>query len=405
MLKNGLGDLSQKDWIDSSTKAIDSGFAVQYESLIPALNDQLNKRMSSVNQKFEWVALTSISMLVLFCYLSFGAYAGIRRSVNDLRNVAENLANGNLTVEVRAFGSDELSSAMTSIKKAISTLRTMVSEIKINAGELSAASQGMEHTSTTLSGSSKKQSLEAQNMAAAVEQTSVSLSTMGMASDRVESSAVMAKSKASSAYESMGRVNLEMAALSDAVAATSNDVEVLGTLSKEISGIVGTIKGIAEQTNLLALNAAIEAARAGEMGRGFAVVANEVKKLAEHTSKSTVEIESNMMSIETLVSKAVDGMRNGSKIATGVVDKATAASKMMEDVQSIASEVESSVSSIVVSIKEQATASNLIAKSIEAVANGASVNLAEANVSEETAIKLNRLASELEQAVVKFRTQ
>jgi len=96
-----------------------------------------------------------------------------------------------------------------------------------------------------------------------------------------------------------------MKSMSDDTQAMSGKVDVLSERASQIGGIVQLIKEIADQTNLLALNAAIEAARAGEQGRGFAVVADEVRKLAERTTKATSEISGLVSHIqeETRVTK------------------------------------------------------------------------------------------------------
>lgn len=89
----------------------------------------------------------------------------------------------------------------------------------------------------------------------------------------------------------------------------SQKLEHLNTEASQVKNILSVIGDIADQTNLLALNAAIEAARAGEHGRGFAVVADEVRKLAERTQKSLVEINATINVIVQNISDATEQMR------------------------------------------------------------------------------------------------
>ncbi|RMD60554.1 MAG: HAMP domain-containing protein [Alphaproteobacteria bacterium] len=120
---------------------------------------------------------------------------------------------------------------------------------------------------------------------------------------------------------------------------TNRTMQKLAEVAERIGEIVGLINDIAEQTNLLALNATIEAARAGEAGKGFAVVANEVKGLAEQTSKATDEIRQQITEIREVTQSAVAAIGKIGDVIGEINDISSTISGSMEQQQHATDEI------------------------------------------------------------------
>lgn len=179
-------------------------------------------------------------------------------------------------------------------------------------------------------------------------------------------------------------------------------VTQLNNQAQGIAGIVSTIDDIADQTNLLALNAAIEAARAGEAGRGFAVVADEVRSLSSRTSDSTTEIQSMIANVQQSSMKAAELMNISAELASGSVNEADQAQKMIDEIMASVQQIEQMTQKISLATEDQLGVRDDINTSTITIKELADKLSNEAVSTESQVDELNRLSSNLQNETSKF---
>lgn len=328
----------------------------------------------------------------------------LEEEVSRLVAVLDSLAKGDLTVEVSVDNkNNDITRLKTQLVQMIHNLKHLLGQVKEAVEATASASTQISSSTEEMSSGAQEQTVQASEVAGAVEEmTKTILETSkntALAAETARDAGDRAKEGGTVIVETIAGMNR----IAEVVLKSAKTVETLGQSSNQIGEIVQVIDDIADQTNLLALNAAIEAARAGEQGRGFAVVADEVRKLAERTTKATKEIATMIKQIQQDTEDAVNSMTEGTREVESGKELANKAGKALNQIIDATNKVSDIIAQVAVAADQQSRASDDISKNIEAITTVTQETSAGIGQIAQATEDLSQLTNRLQDLVTRFK--
>ena len=356
----------------------------------------------------SYIRSRNISISILLLCMAVGVVSAIyinntiAKPIVRISNATRKIANGDLSGElIYVKSKDEIGELANSFNQMTGNLRNIIgnvtnasARVASSSEELFASAQQMtsatEEISTTineLAMGASQQAEDASNNSVVVNQMVSTIERIAENADNVSEAGLNASKEVENgiSQSKIAVKNIEL--IKSIVDDSANGVKKLGEQSIKIGEIVEVIKGISDQTNLLALNAAIEAARAGDQGKGFAVVAEEVRKLAEESSGSAMEIEKIVSNIQAETSSVVDIMDSAIKEVASGVAAVNGTEISFDSIFEEVGKVSEQVNHLTSEIQEILEGNRLLGESIESMAS----------ISQETAASTEEISASSEE--------
>jgi methyl-accepting chemotaxis protein len=406
----------------SNTGKADDATAALYGKVIPAEQamQQAIEKASAYNLKLQEQASAEVAAVyhravtifvvvilvgvVALAGFGFMIYRAVKGPLATMEKMVERIGRDlDFTQRVPVSSRDEVGVTVAAFNRLLDTLQGSFREITAAVGGVTDQATQMALAARGMSDNSAAASESAANMAATVEEVTVSINHV---SDRATEANDVSRRSGEIAGVGEGVISdtvAEINGIAERVHKASGQIDQLARESANIGAVVSVIKEVADQTNLLALNAAIEAARAGEQGRGFAVVADEVRKLAERTALSTQEIGSLISTIQRGADEAVSSMREVVDRVEQGVKKAEQAGSSIRQIRAGAGQVVDMVEDISHAIREQSAASTNIAQQVERIAQMSEETSDAAMNTANAAGQLQELANKMQSTVARYR--
>jgi len=316
----------------------------------------------------------------------------------------DKFAQGDLTIKLTAEKNDDvIGQLFNGFNKLVQNIKNMILSLTDAIQATASASAQISSSAEEMAAGAQEQSTQTTEIAGAVEQMTKTIMETSKNSASAAEQSKVARDVAKDGGKSISDTIEGMNKIANVVEDAASTIKELGKSSEKIGTIIEVIDDIADQTNLLALNAAIEAARAGEHGRGFAVVADEVRKLAERTTKATKEIGSMIKEIQKDTYGAVTAMESGTEEVQHGTKLAHESGSSLNEIISNTDQVLDIINQVAAASEEQSSAAEQISHSIEGINSVTQQAAAGVQQIARAAEDLNNLTVTLQRLVDQFK--
>ncbi len=409
LLDNGWSALKERGYAIRSTTLATGESAFVGAIYIPSLQRYLVATIPAAEitqgiQDNQWLTLAAgAALLLMATVLLYPLAGGLLRPLAALRQQVKQITDSlDLRTRFQSRDQAEIGEMCEQLNQFVARLHDTIGAVQQTSEAVQAIAAELRGGADDATSAFHQQQSTLERVAADMDEITQQVGTVANHAGSVarhsdDGGAVLqdANVQIESSYAAIAQLNRDMQANRQQLAA-------LREHSEKISHVLDVIRDISDQTNLLALNAAIEAARAGEQGRGFAVVADEVRKLAERTATSTAEIGKVIDSIRGGIDTMVDNMRNSERKVTSGVQMAQQARQAIDEITHNVGNVLDLVAGISQALREQSSASQLVAKNVEQIAQMSEENSAAVMQAAQAPVDLQQLAKQLNQNVASF---